>query len=476
MKIVHLFMIIVLVSFISCGDSSSKSSKDLISNSLSEDNNITQIDKVADRDKEKKNSYERVVVLYIHGYDKSGYKRAGVYGDDIENMEIEKIAKFGSFYTTKNYPKDRDSIIVATTEYYGDKEPFYYAPSDLSEVNSMQKGIPRYALIVAKYAKYILNETNATKLYIVSASMGSLITRYLIEKNLENLSKDKKIKKWLSLEGVVAGNIAASKDRLLNIVNSIEKQPYEVKQMRYSWVKQEFGDPYKSDSPFMKDIEISFESSTDDHLNNRAITLLTNKPNDGVQAVKDTYFSKTPNRYAHTYFYQTHTSLQNSKAAWAYATTFLLPNRRVQIKLKNVTVYDLHEKKMAIKNYLPADIVFESRVYAPKAMQKWNFDEAIDERVLNSHALKVFDFSKIDEKKSLDESIFDSHILLSEESLIVKITPYELDYEPEYNLFEITGHRRFESLGEGSLTFPLKNGIYNIRGEDWDAELELTIM
>ncbi len=66
---------------------------------------------------------------------------------------------------------------------------------------------------MAKYTKYVLEQTGAEKATIVSASMGSLITRYVIENNVENLASEKKIGSWITMEGVVQGNYVASKLR-----------------------------------------------------------------------------------------------------------------------------------------------------------------------------------------------------------------------------------------------------------------------
>ena len=462
------FSILLFTILLGCGSSKDSNKKATL---LKE----TSINKSLITTEKKPIKYKRELTFYIHGYDKDGEKSHRVFGDDEYDPILDKIRQFGEFKTTQNYPKHGDTNIVALTSYYGDTPPAYYTNKDIKDIQNAPKGIPRYSLIVAKSIKHLLKETNTSKINIISVSMGSLVARYMIEKDLEHLSSNKLFKSWISLEGVIAGNIATSQDRLLNIVNSIEKQPTEVKQMKYSWIKREFGSTHHSNSPYLKDIKIAFESSTDDRLNQRAITLLTGKPNDGVVSVDDSYFSDNPYIYPHAYFHQTHFSLTDKKEAWGYVATFLSSNRRVKIRLKDATIYNLHENKTFVKDFKPAEIVFASKVYSPKAMDKWGIDGAIDERVLDSHILKIFKYYKEDENRSTDLNIFDSYVLNDEDSLEIEITPYELDYEPFYNLYEITGHKDHQKLDTFKTTIPLKNGIYDISLGEWSGELEIKV-
>jgi len=423
------------------------------------------------RRRAEKKVYNRTLTLYIHGYDQKGYKWNGVFGEDSYDSEVEKIRKFGNFYTTSNYKKEGDANIIAIATYYGNQAPSYWNEKDLEEYESMEVGIPRYSFIMAKYAKHMLEETNSTNLNIVSVSMGSLIARYIIEKDLEHLASDKTIKKWISFEGVVSGNIGASDKDLVSLAK--QKAP-EVKQMTYDWIEREFGTLRSSQSPYMSDIDKAFESSTDDHLNNQIITFLTGKANDGVQAVRDTYFRDDDN-YPHTYYYQTHMSLSKITAPWAYAAIFLNSSKRVKITLDEASLSDLHEDRLFFKSILPAEVVFETYVYSPKAMQKFNFNYPIDERVLKSHYLKLFKYKRKNQSKELGLKIFDSIVLEDEKSLKLKITPYELDREPFYGVREITGHGSHESLGSVEFEVPLESGTYPIQTDDWSGSVSVEV-
>ena len=413
------------------------------------------------------NSTQRVVNIYIHGYNQEGEMQTDTYGKNESDKVLTSIAETTGYSTIENYMQEDKKDIIVMTDYYGDTAPEYYSAQDMRDIQNAEKGIPRYARIVAKYAKHTLKETGAKSINIISASMGSLVSRYLIEKNLEQLSSDKKIKKWLSFEGVIKGNVAGSKGGLVSLLDTFVKQPSEVSQMHYDWVKENLDEK----SPYYKNIQIGFESSTRDDLNNKAITKILlvdgkNPANDGVQAVNDTFFV---NQDTHVFFHENHRSLTKNMAAWGFAATFLISKKHVRITLVEATVNDLHEPFTS-----EAEIVFESSVHSAKAQEKWNFSNAIDERILDSGYLKLYEYASVGESKILNQVLFSAYILEEENELTLDITPYELDKEVKYKVLEISNNSH-ESLGKSSSTITMKNGIYDISGTDWSGKVQVEI-
>src|SRR6185436_3040213 len=104
-------------------------------------------------------------------------------------------------------------------------------------------GVPRYAAIVARYARHVMEESGATQVNFVSASFGSLIVRWLIEKDVGGLAGEGRIARWLSAEGLLAGNWAASQDDLVGILDAVEPQPIDVEHMSYDWVATHLHSP-----------------------------------------------------------------------------------------------------------------------------------------------------------------------------------------------------------------------------------------
>ena len=336
------------------------------------------------------------------------------------------------FNTTKNYDKENFTNLVALAPYYGNQPPAYYTQQDKEDIKNIGAGIPRYALITAKYAKHIMHESGATKLNIISVSMGSLVTRYLIEKDLAHLSSEKKISKWLSLEGVIKGNIAASSRNLLNTVNTFDKQSPDVAHMKYTWIRENLNESH----PNYQDIQIGFESSTNDDAHNGLLSwwMIFNdnfEANDGVQAVKDTFFTGD---YAHTFYHDNHYSLADNKSAWAYAATFLISKKRVRL-----TLLDTSLKANSVR--------FESRIFSLKAQEKYSITRAIGERVFDGAYLPYHD--------NFNTVIFDSYILEDETELGLELTP-----------------ENFKSL---RTNISIKEGIYPLQNSEWSGRVKVEV-
>jgi hypothetical protein len=406
------------------------------------------------------------VTIYVHGYDKNGYKRDGVYGNINSDTILDTIVEFTGLPTMQNYDENYTNVL-AITPYYGNQPPSYYTQQDTDEVNS-KEGIPRYATIIAKFAKHVLAETKAEKLNIVSASMGSLVTRWVIEKDLENLASNKKIKSWLSIEGVIRGNHLASKDGLMSLVNIFQKQPIETKHMTYDWINQNLGGTEATNQNY-NDIELGFISST----NSKEYKL---KPNDGVQLVEDTIFSKTPNHDPiYEEYFVSHKGIEDDDGAWASVATFLSQNRkRVKITLTKAEVFDLHEHNYELNS--DSEIVFQTKVISQKANETYNIDDDISERALEGGTLNLITYKNINETKSVNQTIFNNYVLADERELTLKIEGFEIDKLVVYGVTEPTDESSTSSLGEASLVVPLKDGVYDISAKDWSGKVKVEVL
>ncbi len=437
---------------------------------------------------------EKVITIYIHGYDQIGYKIKGIYGDDdpIDN-QITNFLEFSNIYSQVN-PEYIDNTIVSP-QYYGDTAPDYYTKQDIKDIENIGIGIPRYALIIAKYAKHIMEKNGAEKINILSASMGSLVTRYMVEKNLENIASDKKIARWLSVEGVIRGNYAASNKNLVNLVDIFEKQSPDVEQMSYSWIEKNLGNVAVGESPYYKNIIIGFETSTKDNALNGLLSgwLVLNdkfRPNDGYQVARDTYFriDNTENMFnnlspTHTYFNNNHLDLIDNKASWIQAISFFTSKKRVKITLTKATVYDIHEKRSKLKvggftvgshDFRPAEILFASSVISPKVNDIWGVNRAIDERVLSGGALKIYKYANDGDTQEINQELFNDFIIPSEDILTLNINAYEIDRDIKYNMHELTGNKS-ENLGGDSIDITIQNGTYPISTKDWSGEIKVEV-
>ena len=152
----------------------------------------------------------RTVTIQVHGWNLSGSTKDSTVGDDRGGGDIvDGIRKFSSLPHGQTAPAAPNQIIA--TEYYGATFPSYYTAADEAEVKAL-KGIPRYALIVAKYARYVMQRSGADGINLTCHSMGCLISRYLIENDVGKLASEGRIKRWVSFAGVVNGAALADID------------------------------------------------------------------------------------------------------------------------------------------------------------------------------------------------------------------------------------------------------------------------
>lgn len=428
---------------------------------------------------------DQVVTIYIHGYNKTGYKREGVYGEADYDDVIDKVVEFSGLPTMFDYNSDFSNII-AITPYYGDTPPAYYSDEDIQDIGLITQtyggGIPRYALIVAKFAKYAMQETGATRVNIVSGSMGSLVARWMIEKNYENLSSDKKIERWLSIEGVIRGNYALSSANFMNVASDFFEQSVDTEHMTYDWIETNLS-PSRTQglSPYYKDILIGQMSGTDSETDMIGLNYLLGLnggfiPNDGYQLLHDTYFEEMADDAkfydldpTHSIFHINHTAIGDDDGAHAAIATFLESNKRVKITLVRTTVEDIHETTNIFSR--DAEIVFESRVYSPAANLRWEIDDPISERVYDSGALSIYGYEKDGETMFLSQTIFDDFVLESEERLVVEMEGFEIDRSTIYEVNEIFLGSNKESLGSTEIELPIENGSYEIGADDWHGYL-----
>ena len=430
---------------------------------------------------------ENTVTIYIHGFSKKGFERVGVYGGNDTLNENAELASFVGFSVDyKGADSNFDDNILISTSYYGNQSPDYYTEQDIRDIESTTAqyggGIPRYAMIVAKYARHIMTESGATKVNFLSASMGSLVARWLIEKNMENLSGEQKIAKWLSIEGVVGGNFAASDPALVNAAAFYEEQSPEVEHMSYNWVDANFGNRSIGESPYYAGIQLGFESSTRDDeffgiLSSYLIYLGTFYPNDGYQLVQDTYFDISNQAYmyrsmppTHSYFYDNHTGIKNNPAAWTQASIFFTSSRRVKVTLTQMTIADIHEDVEP----LPAEIVFASSVHSPLLNQSAGITNAIDRRALQSGALPIHAYSENGSSNAVNQVLFDGFVKTGENTLSLTLSTHEIDNSVKYNIEE-TQNKKIEDLGTDVIEIPLQNSIHSISSGEWNGEVRVEV-
>jgi hypothetical protein len=435
----------------------------------------------------------RTATIYVHGFDPDGASQGGVYGHDVLDPLLDDIADLEGLPTINQPGGITKPNVIAATTYYGDTPPPYYTAQDIADIAAVTAqwggGIPRYALIVAKYAKRLMELSGAQQVNFVSASMGSFVTRWLIEKNVEGLAADGRIARWLSLEGVISGNWAASRNELTFLWDLFGTPTIDVDQMDYGWIEQYLHAPrWEADNPLLASILIGQTASTSDTANEGALTaamLLFGEfqPNDGVQGVYDAYFQSVtaPSRYLGlsptlTHHHVNHYELADHQGAWAQAVCFITQKRRVTVTLIRAQVTDIHEPDLPLWDWTPAEIVFQSRVYSPLAASRWGIVDPLSSRHRVGASSPIVDYDFNGQEHVLDQVIFDDLVLDTETQLDLELWAEEIDWDVRYGVTEPLVPPSYDDLGGNWITVPITGpGTFFVDAPDWNADLAVEV-
>lgn len=467
MNIVEIIIGVMVLFLIGCGNASSGESENSSINEVPELNRDTRF-----------RHSEKTVTIYIHGYKKDGFEWSQNYGENHDSEFSDKVAEFTTYPKLDEYNKDSFSNIITAVEYYGDKAPSYYTQTDIEEIKSVTTqydgGVPRYALIVAKFAKHMLEETGAERINIVSVSMGSLITRWMIEKNLENLASNKKIEKWMTAEGVIRGNYGYTKIGSVPVdIHSFIDDSAETRHMKYSWIEENLT-PNRDimGSPYYSDILVGQISLTDSEKEQAGLKYILIEegfqPNDGYQLVKDTYFGEVENSIqapSHTFIHEDHNGIEESDATFITITNFLKAKKRVRITLMDVTVSDIHETITSLNK--DTETLFTSKISS--------HSQEICQRVYDGGTLNIYGYKYDNETKEINQIIFDDFVDPTESTLLVTLKGYEIDRSTKYGVSEWKTDKK-ESMGESISNIALRDGTYTVSADDWSGHIKVEIL
>ena len=432
----------------------------------------------------------RTATIFVHGFSLDGAQQQSVYGDDVPDPLLDVFAGLLDLPTIN----DPDGVfapnVVAATTYYGDTPPAWYTPQDIAEVESVTElyggGIPRYATIVAKYARHVMERSGAQQVNFASASMGSLVTRWLIEKDVEGLASEGRVARWLSLEGVIAGNWAVSSDELADLWEFLGSPAVDLAHMTYAWIETNLHAPRtEADTPLLGGILMHQTGSTDDGdgaLTSAMLLWGGFQPNDGVQGVLDSFYltvtprsqfmDRLPTWGLH---HVTHVDLPDHEPAAVQAAAFLTQRRRVTITLTRAQVTDIQEPDFWFWDWTPAEVVFESHVRSPEATRRWSMAEPVASRHREGASTPVWLFDHDGHEQFLEHSIFDDFVLEGETTLLLELWAEDIDWDIRYGIFEPLGEVA-NLLGSVALEVPVTQpGSYTFQAEGWNGDLQVEV-
>ncbi|UCH33338.1 MAG: hypothetical protein JSV65_12230 [Armatimonadota bacterium] len=385
---------------------------------------------------------DTTIICYVHGFDNDGWDRVGVYGDDMYDSDMEHFAAHlgqPGWWTNPTAPNQ-----IAAVEYYGDTPPAWYTTQDVADDAAMPSGMPRYALRVAKYIQHVLNRApGATAVNVVGASMGTEVTRYMIEHDLCGLASNQLITRWCQVVGVTCGNWAAS-----NIPGWLAAlfggDSPDIDQMTYDWVDTNISARTTMNTALYGPMVISSWIATNDA--DDYLTALTNKPNDGTNLCEDCFFwGYTTSAALHQAtdgtlqmpgmsFQDTiHTGIADSEGAHAGWCAFAKNNCRVTIKVSRLKALTTGDSWIQGKG----EFVFNASITSPRANTLWGIADPMQYLITEGGmAPGVYRYKKY-ETKYPNCVMFDQIVPPGETQLNVTFWVDELDWHPEfYNVWE----------------------------------------
>lgn len=430
--------------------------------------------------------------VFVHGFARDGADQTGTFGWDRAEALLDSVARLTGMPVA-----DGGAVlpphVAGATDYYGDTPPPYYTPADVAELAQVTAqwggGVPRYALIVAKYARNLMQRSGARHVNFVSASFGSLIVRWIVENDVEGLASAGAIARWHSIEGLLAGNWAASRNRLVDLVGRVSPFPVDVDHMHHDWVEAQFaGARVDADHPLYARILLGSVVSSDDRYGNSALsTLLHNagqwQPNDGVQLVADASFRNVSavSRLAGlpptlSYSRSDHFSIQDSRGAWAELATFLTQRRRVTVTMTSARVMDLKEPQDWYWDWRPAEVVLESRVHSPAVLARWGIADPISTREKDGAVAPLRRYWSDGETQNFAHVLFDDLVLDEETTLRLSLRAEEVDLDHRYGVHETLQTPYYDDLGAGTLDVSaIQPGTYPFQAQHWSCTITVAV-
>lgn len=420
--------------------------------------------------------------IIVRGFDQNGASSTGMFGVDVADADMAALAATIGLPMGDVSPDAPNQ--AAYCDYYGTQHPPYYTQADIDELNAVTTlyggGIPRYALIVAKFAREVMRRSGAQQVNLLAVSMGGLVSRWIVEKDVGGLVSAGKVARWIPIEGVVCGNWIASQgseDLREFIRDEFDLATVDIDHMHYDWVTANLHNPRnESANPLLGLIQIHYWIPSDDDYHSYALSLASEKPNDGVVLLADTFLHNLPpqclylgRRGTRSCIHATHESSKDHMGIRAGIAADLFGRRRVTITLSGVVVRDAKDSSGN------GEYVFGLRVYSPQASAQYGITSPIHQ--LRARDANVQYFSLPEQTSSpINLQWFDDMVLPGETSLVLQTDVTEVDYDLLYDITE-NPLTAYQDMKNGVLTVSTTaNGTYQVITEDWGGDVVVSIM
>lgn len=401
------------------------------------------------------------LTIVAGGIDSNGPSSTGQYGVVGTGSVLRQVAARMGVPTgdvAPNAPNQFSEFV-----FYGTQPPPYYSASDTAEVDRQQRGTPRYALIIAKGIRHLMARTGARHVNLVGASLGGMTSRYIIEKDLEGLCSSGVIVRWLTIESTAGGAYLAqllTRNQLtLPILSLLFRQPIDPTDLltvSYDFAEREFNTPdsHRSTCPFLANIIVGHQISSDFEFNNRYATYLSGvKPNDGLLLTQDQRLHQIdarPLRGPATVVHDTnHDSVRHDEGAHAALANFLRSRRRVTVRLLLAQVRTLPEQAL----HGDGEVAFVANIRSPEAQREWGVTDEIA-TVNDINGMSPLHSFGVNQTKALNEVVFDWFVAPGEQRLELRLSAFEIDHSMWYGVLEDQQNPR-QLMDEATVDLPV---------------------
>jgi hypothetical protein len=146
------------------------------------------------------------------------------------------------------------------------------------------------------------------------------------------------------------------------------------------------------------------------------------------------------------------------------------------VTLTQAQVTDVHEPHAWYWNWMPAEVVFETKVFSPFAAERWGIDAPVSELGDAGAAAPLRRFDAQGATERLDQRVFDGFVFEDEQELRIDLSAKEIDYDIRYGVAETIQQPYDDDLGSTSVRISARNpGTYNIQTPSWNGTLEVQV-
>ncbi|MBN2497469.1 MAG: hypothetical protein JXR96_22950 [Deltaproteobacteria bacterium] len=448
---------------------------------------------------EKDYDNQTTITVWVHGfYNKSPEDiESMVYGQD-ENCSgiLGKLAEYGIDRPCgAGAPGDTAPDQLAKLEYYGAIPAGWLSADDIAEIEQHPydgpEALDRYALIVAKYIRHKLDVSGATHVNLACHSMGCLISRHMLENDIEGLASENRFVRWFTSAGVIGGaRLARLYDNPevrdaapmlgLELSDFVIMHPDFVQDRTCVWDHR----LHEGNNPLLGHMIIHHAGACDPHIQEAlGIALLDlnnpgDEPNDGIMYTDDEFFHRQDPAIALTstggvtiqpalnIVYVDHMTLPDSEAAAAMAAATLFHRRKVVIRLAWVELLQDREHHDALDGEhgeAPADIIVETQVRYPFLQAQFGKDVLLHDSQIEYRTPPMF---TQDAGTQLDPDlvIFSAPVFDGMQDVQMRFKLLEADWYPRVEVREwvFDAHER---LIERDLLIPLVDDSISLESE-----------